>query len=374
MLAIFVGIFALLVYLFQSWIYEKYWNKGLGITLGFSRDAAYRKEEVDLIEVVENRKKLPLPILTVKFETSRNLVAKDDKNSSVSDNYYRNDIFTMRSMRKVTRNIPFYCEQRGYYDIHDITILAPNLFLKNEQVAKVENDVHIYVYPERIVDDYTNTILSRITGDVLSKRHRQEDVFEFRGIRDYAPTDEMRTINWKSTAKTGDLKVNMKNYTSLRAVRIFVNLEDTGILKHADADEYAMALAASLSESILASGMRVILETNGVDVKNKQRISVPESGGRSQLDTILKSLARVDMNEPVLPFVETLGQMIKDNTSGVYTILITAEVREEFVGLVKDIVNLKSDFHVLQVYERQSEEKDVWGGITSNVKTVFIKE
>lgn len=107
MLAIFVGLFACLVYLFQSWIYEKYWDKGLRLTLGFSKDAAYRKEEVDLIEVVENRKKLPLPILTVKFETSRNLVAKDDKNSSVSDNYYRNDIFTMRSMRKVTRTIPF---------------------------------------------------------------------------------------------------------------------------------------------------------------------------------------------------------------------------------------------------------------------------
>lgn len=374
MLAIFVGLFACLVYLFQSWIYEKYWDKGLRLTLGFSKDAAYRKEEVDLIEVVENRKKLPLPILTVKFETSRNLVAKDDKNSSVSDNYYRNDIFTMRSMRKVTRTIPFYCEQRGYYDIHDVTILAPNLFLKNEQVARVEKDVCIYVYPERIVDDYTNNILSRITGDVLSKRHRQEDVFEFRGIRDYAPTDEMRTINWKATARTGDLKVNMKNYTSLRAVRIFLNLEDTGILKHNEADEYAMALAASLCESILASGMRVILETNGVDVKNGQRISVPESGGRSQLDTILKSLARIDTNQPILPFVETLGQQVKDNTAGVYTILITAEVRDEFVNLVKDIVNLKSDFHVLQVYERQSEEKDVWGGITSNVKTVFIKD
>lgn len=374
MLAIFVGLFACLVYLFQSWIYEKYWDKGLRLTLGFSKDAAYRKEEVDLIEVVENRKKLPLPILTVKFETSRNLVAKDDKNSSVSDNYYRNDIFTMRSMRKVTRTIPFYCEQRGYYDIHDVTILAPNLFLKNEQVARVDKDVCIYVYPERIVDDYTNNILSRITGDVLSKRHRQEDVFEFRGIRDYVPTDEMRTINWKATARTGDLKVNMKNYTSLRAVRIFLNLEDTGILKHTEADEYAMALAASLCESILASGMRVILETNGVDVKNGQRISVPESGGRSQLDTILKSLARIDTNQPILPFVETLGQQVKDNTAGVYTILITAEVRDEFVNLVKDIVNLKSDFHVLQVYERQSEEKDVWGGITSNVKTVFIKD
>lgn len=374
MLAIIIGVFAFLVYMLQSWIYESYWDKGLNITLGFSKDAAYRKEEVDLIEVVENRKRLPLPILTVKFETSRNLVARDDKNSAVSDNYYRNDIFTMRSMRKVTRTIPFYCERRGYYDIYDITVLAPNLFLKNEQVARIEKDIHMYVYPERIEDDYTNRILSKITGDVLSKRHKQEDVFEFRGIRDYAPTDEMRTINWKATAKTGDLKVNMKNYTSLRAVRIFLNLEDTGILKHTDGDEYAMALTASLCESILESGMRVILETNGKDVKSSQRISVPESGGRGQLDTILKSLARIDTDQTILPFVETLGQSIKDNVNGVYTILITPEVREEFVDLVSDLVKLKSDFHVLQVYERKSEVKDVWGGITSNVETVFIKE
>ena len=35
-----------------------------------------------------------------------------------------------------------------------------------------------------------------------------EDPFEYRGIREYQPYDDMRSVNWKATAKTGDLKVN----------------------------------------------------------------------------------------------------------------------------------------------------------------------
>ena len=42
--------------------------------------------------VIENNKPLPLPILNVKFATSRSFIFAEEENANVSDRYYRNDI------------------------------------------------------------------------------------------------------------------------------------------------------------------------------------------------------------------------------------------------------------------------------------------
>ena len=90
------------------------------------------------------------------------------------------------------------------------------------------------MYPKPFSHPDFKRSLKQLNGEVLTKRHLLEDPFEYRGIRDYQPQDDLKSINWKATARTGDLKVNQKNYTSQKSVRIFVNLEDTGILKKED--------------------------------------------------------------------------------------------------------------------------------------------
>ena len=77
----------------------------------------------------------------------------------------------------------------------------------------------------------------QLNGEMLTRRHLLEDPFEYRGIREYQPYDDMRSINWKATAKTGDFKVNQMGYTSLKSVRIFFNIQDDNILKKEEAVE-----------------------------------------------------------------------------------------------------------------------------------------
>jgi uncharacterized protein (DUF58 family) len=69
-----------------------------------------------------------------------------------------------------------------------------------------------------------------VNGVMQTKRQFLEDPFEYRGMREYQPYDDMKSINWKATAKTGDFKVNLHDFTTVRSVRIFLNLEDTGII------------------------------------------------------------------------------------------------------------------------------------------------
>ena len=78
-------------------------------------------EECELCERVENRKLLPLPALKVKFQVSRELQFEDEEGvSSVTDQYYRNDVLSVRPFMRHVRRLRFRCKKRGYYWINGL--------------------------------------------------------------------------------------------------------------------------------------------------------------------------------------------------------------------------------------------------------------
>ena len=210
MLIIWIGLGAVLLFAAQAWIYSHYWEKGLSAELLFSRESAVEGEECLLLERVENRKLLPLPMLKVKFQVSRNLRFSDEGDGAVTDKYYRNDILSLGPRQRVTRKIPFLCGARGYYRIRGLDLVAADLFLTREMIAEAEADTTLYVYPRPAAGVELDTALQKLNGEILAKRHMLEDPFEYRGIREYAAFDEMKTINWKATARMGELMVKYR--------------------------------------------------------------------------------------------------------------------------------------------------------------------
>src|SRR5699024_2597808 len=105
----------------------------------YSCETAVEGEDAALVEVVVNNKKLPLPALTVKFQTSRKLLFHDSQNSAVTDLYYRSDIFSLGSREKITRTLPFTCTHRGYYTITQMALTCTDL-LYIEKFSKLQDN------------------------------------------------------------------------------------------------------------------------------------------------------------------------------------------------------------------------------------------
>ena len=205
-------VFALLLYLGQKYVYAKIWQRDLSVSLAFREDGIWEGQESELSEIIENRKRLPLTMLKVKFQTDRHLVFADTKGSRTTDRYYRNDIFQIGRLEKVTRVLPFTGGRRGYYTIGEADLVASDLFLTAQYTATTPiTGCSLYVYPKPFSHPDFKRSLKQLNGEVLAKRHLLEDPFEYRGIRDYQPQDDLKSINWKATARTGDLKVNQKN-------------------------------------------------------------------------------------------------------------------------------------------------------------------
>lgn len=334
MVILFAGMLAGGLFLIQQYIYKNWWDKGVEAVLRFEEEAVTVGEYVNLLEIIENRKWLPLSSLKVKFQCSRKLQFPDNKNSAVTDKYYRNDLFSVMPFKKVTRTLKIYCPSRGYYGIEGIDLVGADLFFSEEMSCSMGSNASLYVVPAALQTKETRAAVMKINGEIAAKRYELEDPFTYRGIRDYEQFDEMKTVNWKATAKTGDLKVNIRDHTAVSAVRIFMNLEDTNILRREELLEMSISLCAYLAENLISQGIRVSVYANAKDCISKQILELTDHTNQGSLKTIYKALARLDLEEKTEDFVTCFGKQLQKEQNSLYTIFISPDRHVEFQELL----------------------------------------
>lgn len=326
---------ALLLYLGQKTIYQKVWHKNLRVRLSFQEEGIWEGQESTLSEIIENQKKLPLTMLKVKFQTDRHLLFTDTKGSRTTDKFYRNDIFQIGALEKVTRVLRFTAGRRGYYTIAEADLVASDLFLTAQYTTTADiGHSSLYVYPKPFSHPEFRQSLKQLSGQVLTKRHLQEDPFEYRGIREYQPQDDLKSINWKATARTGEFKVNQKNYTAEKSVRIFINLEDTGILKKEDCVEASLQIATALLLLFLEQGMQVAVYCNGVDVLHNGPCILEAGGGIRQREAVLRAFALIDTSKPVRSFTELFSSRLSESSGALMTCIVSPNAYDDFASLI----------------------------------------
>ena len=309
MAIIIMSLAAAALFLLQQRLYAKLWNKEVAVSLRFRDDTVRAGEQTVLAEVVENRKILPLPALKVKFHCSSDLIFERDENAQVSDMYYRNDLFSLMPYRRITRKHRITCARRGYYGIRGIDLVGADLFFSKEMVESRRGETWIHVLPAFFQSERLDVALRQVSGELAHRRHLLTDPFAFRGIREYTPFDEIKSVNWKASAKSDELKVNVHDYTAVSAVSIFVNVNDWGWSGSAGHIEKAISIAFYLCSLYLHGGVGVSLYVNGRDALHGSILCLEENRDHKQLEQIGKMLARIDLRQGAEPFGHFLGQL-----------------------------------------------------------------
>lgn len=329
-----IGLIAYLLFIVQKRLYKSLWQKHLKVAVSFVTDHIFQGEQSELKEIIENKKRLPLSMLKVKFKTDRHLLFGSEKGSRTTDQYYRNDVFRIGGGERVTRTLKFCGSKRGYYTIDEVSLVASDLFFLSQFVAEQPVRTELYVYPKPYADDRLRQSLVQLNGEMLTKRHLLEDPFEYRGIREYQPYDDMRSINWKATAKTGDFKVNQRNYTSLKSVRIFFNIQDDNILKREEAVEMSLRIVVSLCIFFLRQGMQVACYGNGLDILTHKPLCIDAKASEGQMDFIYRALARIDTSQHTADFVQTFEERLFQESKGAFTCFVAPNQYDDFVELL----------------------------------------
>lgn len=344
MLILWICAGAALFFFLQAHLYRRFWDKGLTARLSFSADSVVEGGECFLLEQVENRKLLPLPMLKVKFQVSRKLRFPDEGDSAVTDQYYRNDILSLGPNQRVIRRLPVICAARGYYRISGMDLVASDLFLSREMIMEAEGMSTLYVYPGPVQGAELDSAIQKLNGELLAKRHMLEDPFEYRGIREYAPFDELRTVNWKATARTGELMVNMHAYTALRAVRLFLNLEDNGIWRNEELVELCIRIGARIAGELLRQGIRVAVYCNARDILTGEPMKLLPSAGAGHMENINRAFARLNPEEPVHPFEETFSRELVQEGRDTAAVFLSVERGEGFQEVLRKYAGRGTQF------------------------------
>jgi uncharacterized protein (DUF58 family) len=335
---------AALLYLLQNYLYRRYWNKNLTVEVSFSDEKAVEGDELTLYETVINKKILPLPIVKVKFMTSKYLAFLDTNNSSITDNYYRNDLLSIMMYQKLTRSLSFLCSKRGYYIINQVEVVCSDIFVSFEAVTNYDGDIHLYVYPKPVESGKFSAPFNKMLGTVLTKRFINEDPFEFRSIREYQSYDTLKSVNWKASAKTGSLKVNVNDYTSSQQVKILLNMESETIWKYEDLLEESIRIAASFASAFTEQGIPTSVYTNAKDIMTHEVICVPAGSGNNHIKALHESLARIDTNQAPPVFVNSLKEEIQQTGSNDYLVFISSYQKEDLQYFLTELFEKKRDF------------------------------
>ncbi|MBR4668798.1 MAG: DUF58 domain-containing protein [Butyrivibrio sp.] len=290
-----IPIVLLILYALERALFHKYWERGLSVSLDFAQEAVTEGDEAGLVEVITNRNFLPLHILQVNFQTDIGLDFTDSSNFSVTDRVNVLDVFSLKFYERVTRKLSLSCKKRGYYNILRTSLVASDLFSPDIHYANRDQKTSIYVYPKELPDHVVAMPFQQIMGEVMSKRFLYEDNFTFRGIRDYAPTDIMSSINWKASARTGSLKVNLHDYTSSPEIMIVLNVEEPGILFETELLENCIRLTLTIAKKLISENVPVSLLTNGKDKVTDECINLQAGASNDHIRNFCRALARIDL-------------------------------------------------------------------------------
>ena len=136
----------------------------------------------------------------------------------------------------------------------------------------------------------------RPLGDARSRRRLWEDPTRPAGLREYSSGDSLRRVDWKATARHGELLVRTYDHRVAQSVVIAVDVDTSEKPWEGYSPlllERVVTAAASVAMRVTDLGHRVGLISNAIPLAETARMVIPPGADPARLATILESLAMV---------------------------------------------------------------------------------
>ena len=334
---------AAIVYWLQMLFCKLTWNYKLKADARFSENQATEGDNVSLTITMENHKVLPIVTVKANVVVDRGLEFKDQSNLAVSDKNYRSEIFSMRSFEKVQREVSLFCAKRGYYHIDGIDFVGNDLFYTCRFLAHQKVNSNICVYPGKADAWQLMVATQKMTGETVVRSSDCDDPFTFRGIRQYQGFDPIRDINWKATAKTGELRVNIHDFTADQEIAIILDTEWDALLKPDNLLEESIRIAAGMADEFIGKGVTTSMYTNGRDCLTNEVFEIGGGANVQHSEAIRYGLARIQIpkqkkESTLLEVLKTqIDRMDAQPNRKVSWVMISTETNQLVAEMFKDL-------------------------------------
>ena len=134
----------------------------------------------------------------------------------------------------------------------------------------------------------------------------------------------MKYVNWKASAKSGKLVVNLHDSSLSQRITLILDTYDSTGPVDDELNEEAIRIASALSERIMAAGISLSITGNGMDLQSFEKLSLNDIKGSSIL--VKKKLSRL-MWDDKEKIAAVIGEMKREDST--LYVLISKNVRED---------------------------------------------
>ena len=327
------------------WGVTKFWDRfafrEVSHSRSLSRWRAFVGDSLEYTVTLSNEKILPLIWVDIQdtFPAALELPGANLRGSGVELTKEHRITTSLLPYQRVSWRYNLRCRSRGYHRIGPARLRSGDIFGFTASEVSLTDVDHILVYP-RTVDLRELVLPSEYPlGEARGQQPIYQDPSRFLGLRDYQPTDPMKHIDWKATARRSWLQTKMFEPVVALDVLIALNAR-TG--EHAWQGsnrrlfERAVTVAASLAKHCSDSQYSFGLVSNAVAVYSGKWINVGFSSSDAQIGLVLESLAMAGPYA-VASLPEVLRAERQSMPSGATVALVTSVLTRELADEIWEI-------------------------------------
>ena len=263
---------------------------------------------------------------------------------------------------------------RGEYVFHDINVYvqAPLGLVKRRYIFPAQHTVKVYPSFVQMRRYQLLAVSNRLQEAGVKKIRRIGHSLEFEQIKDYVRGDDYRTINWKATARKGNLMVN--SFTDERSQQVYCLINKGRVMKM-PFDNLTL-LDHAINASLVLSNVALIRQDKAGLITFEREIDtfLPADKKPTQMNLILESLYR-QQTTFLEPDFEKLFSVIRNRITN-RSLLILFTNFESLESLNRALPALKRMAHyhlLLLVSFENSELKSITSKQATTLEGIYIK-
>jgi len=292
------ALIGLAAFLFAAGFLANLWAKHVLDRVRYERiipeNRGFSGDKLSLTLRLANDKLLPIPWIEVRDSVPEGILPEEKHQAAVPGYVSLIRSTHLAWYERTNWPIEFTAPARGYYRFGPVKLLSGDIFGFYPVERQDEGYNTIIIYPKLYSLPELGLPPVRPFGELKGRERIFEDPGRIAGQRDYRPGDPLRRIDWKATARRGDLQSKVYEPSSTLHMLIALNVDTMAgawLGYVPELMEELLSVAASVAHYGFEAGYAIGLVANGAYMDSDRPMRVPVGRHSDQLMRVLEALA-----------------------------------------------------------------------------------